>query len=82
MTKKDVHSDIAKIFNELLPRIDLQNKLLALIATQNEQADNKKRMWILRSIGFQPKEIAEMLGTTPNYVSKILSEIRKEKDEK
>ncbi len=73
---------LMKIIDELLQRFDIQNKLLALLVTQNEQTDSKKRMWILRSIGFQPKEIAEILGTTSNYVNKTLSEYRKEKDSK
>jgi hypothetical protein len=41
-----------------------------------------KQIGKLDSIGFQPKEIAEMLGTTSNTVNVTLNRIRKSKQER
>ena len=50
-------------------------KLLSLIATKGES--QKQQITLLSSVGFQPKEIAELLGTTPNNVRVALVSIRK-----
>lgn len=60
----------------LLEEIRKVTKLLALIATKNQQT-NREKIETLDSIGFQPKEIADMIGTTANTVSVILSKMRK-----
>jgi DNA-binding CsgD family transcriptional regulator len=59
----------------ILTRLDMLNRLMAYSLlegkTQNEQ------LYILSKAGFQPKTIAEMLGTTANTVRVQLSKIRK-----
>jgi len=59
----------------ILTRLDMLNRLMAYSLlegkTQNEQ------LYILSKAGFQPKTIAEMLGTTANTIRVQLSKIRK-----
>ena len=42
----------------------------------------REKIELLSSAGLQPKEIADLLGTTPNTVSVALSGIRKKKRSK
>ena len=51
-------------------------RLLVFLVTKDlTQRDQIAR---LSSVGFQPKEIAELIGTTPNTVSVTLSALRKQ----
>jgi predicted transcriptional regulator len=54
-------------------------RLLVLNAVEGKQL--KDQVSILSSFGFQPKQIAEMLGKTPNNVSVILHRLREERGE-
>lgn len=58
----------------ILQELQRITKLLVLIATKDQA--QKDQIATLSSIGFQPKEIANLLGTTPGTVSVTLSTIR------
>lgn len=60
---------------EILQELRRITKLLALTATRDQI--QKDRIAVLSSIGFQPKEIANLLGTTAGTVSVTLTTIRK-----
>lgn len=60
---------------EILQELQHITKLLVLTATRDQI--QRDRIVILSSVGFQPKEIASFLGTTPNTVRVTLTAIRK-----
>jgi hypothetical protein len=61
--------------SELFSEIKKVVRLLSLIAVgDRKQIDQIER---LSKAGFQPKEIAELLGTTANTVSVALTKIKK-----
>lgn len=65
-----------KQFSIVASKLDSMIKLLALTAVQGKTL--KEQVSLLSSLGFQPKQIAEMLGKTPNHISVVLHELRKE----
>lgn len=65
-----------KQFQILSGKMDTIIKLLALNAVKEKEL--KEQVWLLSSSGFQPKDIADMLGKTPNYIRVILHGLRKE----
>lgn len=62
-------------YDEILVEIRHITKILALIATKDQP--QKDQILTLSNIGFQPKEIAELLGTTSNTVRVTLTALRK-----
>lgn len=70
-----------KILHDLL--ISLNSKLDTIIKLMVlSKSDNKNQselIWMLSAAGLQPKEIANMLGTTPNTVRVMLFAMRKQK---
>lgn len=68
------------IQKNILHELKIIKKLLA----QNLLSGNSqiKQISKLNSIGFQPKEIAEILGTTSNTVNVALNRLRKSKQNK
>ena len=57
---------------------DKLEKIIKLLAAQSVGNKNKKEaIGFLSSLGFQPKYIAELVGTTPNTVSVTLNELKK-----
>lgn len=64
-------------FEAIRSRLDAIIRLQALNATQGKTL--REQVSVLSSCGFQPKEIADILGKTPNHVSVILHELRKSK---
>ncbi len=50
-------------------------KLVVLVAMENMPF--KRQVWLMSKAGFQPTEIAELLGTTANSVNVRLSEMRR-----
>lgn len=62
---------------EILAQLNRITKLLVIIATKDQK--QREQIEILSRTGFQPKDIADLLGTTPNNVSVTLSDIRKKK---
>lgn len=61
---------------EITERLDLIIKLLAMNVMERE-GTQKDKIIQLGKLGLQPKEIANILNTTPGYVSKELSIARK-----
>lgn len=60
---------------ELLPELRRITKLVALIATKDQ--NQTERIQILSSAGFPPADIADIVGTTPNTVNVTLARLRK-----
>ena len=63
---------------QLLKRI---SRLLGLVVTK-DAATQKERVALLSDAGFEPKEIADLIGTTPNTVSVTLHSLRKQQTER
>ena len=63
---------------EITERLDLIIKLLAM-KMMDDQDSQKNKIIQLSKIGLQPKEIANILGTSSNTVSVTLSGARKER---
>jgi DNA-binding CsgD family transcriptional regulator len=61
-------------------KLDRMLRLLGLIAVRG--LSQMQQIAILSRMGFSPKEIAEMAGTTPNTVRVALVSIRKIEKEK
>ena len=61
---------------EIIEELRQIKKLLMVIATKNEEQKDQVR--ILSNAGFQPKEIAELIGTTANTVRVTLNRIKSE----
>lgn len=64
----------------IIDRLDILIKLTAANVIQGK--DFKEQVRLLSSVGLQPKEIADILGKTPNNVRVTLSMLRKEKAKK
>lgn len=67
-----------KQFQELKDKMNVITKLLALNIVRDMKVQ-KDKIITLSSFGFQPSQIAELLGTTANTVSVALSKSRKKK---
>ena len=66
-----------KQFTTILDRLD---KLIKLMASQSlGDKTGKEAIALLSGVGFQPKEIADFLGTSPNTVSVTLSQLKRKK---
>jgi DNA-binding MarR family transcriptional regulator len=63
--------------NDILKELQKTNKLLSMILV--EKLVNREKFKTLYNIGYSPKEIAEMLGTTRNTVSVALNQLNKKK---
>ncbi len=61
----------------LCAKLDAIIKLLVFGMTQGKSQTEQVRL--LSAAGFQPKEIAQTLGTTPNTVRVVLSNLRKQR---
>lgn len=66
------------IKKELLEELKQIKRLLIMLVIKEQS--QKESIKMLSSFGFQPKEIADLIGTTPNTVNVTLSRIRKEKN--
>jgi len=64
-------------FKQLSDKMDTIIRLLALNAVEGK--DLKNQVSILSSFGFQPKQIADMLGRTSNQIRVILHRVRRER---
>jgi len=62
---------------DILKEIKHIKRLLVLLCTKD--VDQKRQIHMLNSVGFQPKEIAELIGTTANTVRVGKSRIKKER---
>ncbi len=61
--------------DDVLRELRRITKVLTLIATKDQK--QKEQIKLLDRVGFQPKEIAELLGTTGNTVNVALHSIRR-----
>jgi DNA-directed RNA polymerase specialized sigma24 family protein len=66
--------------SEISKKLDVLMRLSAINITKGLKF--KQQVAVLSDTGFQPRKIADMLGTTANTVSVTLHEIRKERKEK
>ncbi len=60
---------------ETLQELQRISKLLALLVTS--ELKQREKINLLSGAGFRPKEIADLIGTTPKIVSAELSNIKK-----
>jgi len=60
---------------DVLARLDRVVRLLTILVTKD--MTQREQVQLLSSIGLGPKEIATLIGTTPNTVSVTLSAIRR-----
>lgn len=60
---------------EINTKLDFIIRLLALDLVADKKQDDQIRL--LSAAGFQPKDIARLIGTTPNTVRVRLSNLRK-----
>ena len=65
-------------FKELKDKLGVITKLLTLNLVRDMKLQ-KDKIIVLASFGFQPVQIAELLGTTPDTVSSTLYRARKKK---
>jgi DNA-binding CsgD family transcriptional regulator len=63
-------------FDDIASELRKIGRLLTLLATKD--LSQKDKIALLSTAGLQPKEIADLIGTTPNTVSVTLVQIRKE----
>lgn len=66
--------------DEILVELRRMVKLLVLIATKDQK--QKEQVRLLDNIGFQPKDIGELLGITGNAARVALHSLRKKKKPK
>jgi DNA-binding NarL/FixJ family response regulator len=66
-----------RAINTITDKLDTIIKLMILIATNDKS--QSEQIWLLSAAGLQPKEIANILGTTPNTVRVMLFAMRKQK---
>ena len=65
---------------KIIEKLNTLTKLSAWALLRDKEL--KERIMILSKMGMKPKEIAELLGITPNNVRTRLSMIKKEEHEK
>ena len=65
-----------KQFQEISSRLDTIIKLLTINSVEGK--DPKRMILVLSSLGFQPKQIADILNENPSTVRSRLSRARKE----
>jgi DNA-binding CsgD family transcriptional regulator len=65
------------LITSLNTKLDVIVKLMVLLKAEDKS--QSEQIWLLSSAGLQPKEIANILGTTANTVRVILSGLRKRK---
>ena len=64
-------------FTELIEKIDQLTRLVALSIVAGKKRD--EQYTLLSNAGFQPKDIAAIVGTTPNAVRVRLSILRRKR---
>lgn len=63
--------------NDMEQKIDLLNRLVAILLVTGK--GQREQIRLLSVAGMGPKEIADLIGTTPNTVNVALSSLRKRK---
>ena len=64
-------------WEQILKKLDTIIKLLA--ANSFKDKDLNEKVLLMSKLDLQPKEIAELLGKTPNSIRVMLSRMRKKK---
>jgi DNA-binding CsgD family transcriptional regulator len=65
-------------FKEIIGRIDRLTRVMAMYGSQG--LTTRERIVLLHKSGFQPKEIADILGISANSVNVRLSEMRRRQE--
>ena len=78
MSRQDDFMD-DKQFKEIIERLDKLTRIVAISNTRGLTSTD--RIILLDQAGFAPREIADMINTTPNVVSVTLS-LRRKKEKK
>lgn len=65
-------------FKQFIERIDSLVKAFAIFSIKDLEDKNQK-MWLIHAMGLSNSDIALIMNTTKNYVSKTLSSMRVEK---
>lgn len=60
---------------DVLTQLDKLIRLVAVMVTRDKP--QREQIAMLSKAGLQPKDIADLIGTTPNTVSVTLSELRR-----
>ncbi len=60
---------------EILSELKKISRMLALVVTKD--LSQKDKIVLLSGLSLQPREIADLIGTTPNTVSVTLSNLRR-----
>ncbi len=70
-----------KILQDLLTSLNakLDTIIKLIVLTKSDNKNQSELIWMLSAAGLQPKEIAHMLGATPNTVRVMLFNVRKQK---
>ena len=69
---------ISKKMDTLVRKLDAIIRLAVMGMTEGKS--QTERIWLFSVAGLQPKEIAEILNTTPNTVRVMLFNLRKSRD--
>ena len=69
--------DVVERLDELIQLMKISNNLAALAATG--VGSQKDRIILLDKVGYSSRAIADLLGTTPNTVSVLLSARKRER---
>lgn len=64
--------------DQILEELRKMNRLMATISLRD--LSKRDRIELLANVGFPPREIAELIGTTPNTVSVELSKLKRRKN--
>lgn len=59
----------------IVEKLDILTRIVAIRFLEGKA--QREQIWLLSKAGFQPREIADLIGTTSNTVSVNLTAIRK-----
>ncbi len=62
--------------SEILAHLDTLTRLVSILVTKDMA--QKDQIAVLSKAGMQPREISDLIGTTPHTVSVTLSDLRKQ----
>ena len=78
MSKEDITGKIEGTLNKITNELEIIRKILLYNQIKNMQ--QKESIPFLSNLGYQPKEIAELIDTTANTVRVALSNYRKKQN--
>jgi len=71
-----------RLLEAIKKRLEVMISLFLQERSENSGLSLRNQIALLNGFEFQPREIARILGTTANYVSKEISRLRKTKKSK